>query len=175
MDMLLNSSLFWGRSRVEGRIVGKRRLGDHAPIVGALTGAFREDISRRFIGLSPYSLYPMPWLVMTSLRLCLLGVTAVSHDALGPDTWDLSMVFAPDAPRVVWLFTRGRESVRIEVTAGETGGGRLVVKGPSSKRALYEFADMMTLMEHQAQLEAQLVTTGYTLEQFTSERRRWPR
>lgn len=103
-------------------------MGDHAPIVGALTGAFREDISRRFIGLSRDSLYAMPWLVMTSLRLCVLGVTAVSHDALGPDTWDLSMVFAPDAPRVVWLFTRGRESVRIEVTAGEGGGGRVAVR-----------------------------------------------
>jgi hypothetical protein len=164
-----------GSIEVESRIVGEGRSGDHASIVGALTGALREDISRRFIGLSRDLLYAMPSLVMTSLRLYLLGVTAVSHAALGPDTWDPSMVFAPEAPRVAWLFTRGRESVCIEVTAGEAGGGRLTVKGPSSKRASYEFADMMTLMEHQAQLEAQLVTTGYTLEQFTSERRRWPR
>lgn len=85
------------------------------------------------------------------------------------------MVFAPDAPRVAWLFTRGRESVRIEVKAAEAGGGRLTVKGPRSKRGSYDFSDMTALMEHQAQLEAQLVTAGYALEQFTSERRRWPR
>ena len=85
------------------------------------------------------------------------------------------MVFAPDAQRIAWLFTRGDQSVRIEATAGEVGGGRLIVKGPGSKRASYDFADMMTLIEHQAQLEAQLETTGYSLAQFTSERRRWPR
>jgi len=84
------------------------------------------------------------------------------------------MVFAPNAPRVAWLFTRGPESVRIEATAAEAGG-RLTVKGPRTNRAAYDFPDVLQLIEHQTQLEAQLVASGYVLEQFTSERRRWPR
>jgi hypothetical protein len=79
-----------------------------------------------------------------------------------------------DRPRTAWLFTRGRESVRMQVI----GEGRCItlrVAGPGAKRAAYDFPDMLALLQHEAQLESHLVAQGYTLEEFISERRRWPR
>ena len=77
-------------------------------------------------------------------------------------------------PRNAWLFTRGRESVRLEVREVTTGV-QLVVCGPGVKRETYEFPDMLALMVREAELERSLVRLGFTLEEFISDRRRYPR
>jgi hypothetical protein len=80
----------------------------------------------------------------------------------------------PHSPQTAWLFTRGRESVRLEVREFE-GGVQLIVCGPGTKRASYDFPDTLALLVHQAELERHLVGMGYLLEEFMTERRRYPR
>ena len=84
------------------------------------------------------------------------------------------MTWVAEGPRTVWLFTRGRESVRLEVVRQEHGV-RLLVKGPGGKRAVYDFADLVDLVQHQSELEQHIVSQGFSLETFTTERRRAPR
>ena len=84
------------------------------------------------------------------------------------------MVMVDSSPRDVWLFTRGRDSVRVEVMA-LARGVRLVVKGPGSKRESYDFDDMRELARQQETVEEQLAARGFALERFVTERRRWPR
>src|SRR3712207_5255872 len=79
------------------------------------------------------------------------------------------MSLAWDPARTAWLFTRGRESVRLQVVPSARGV-TLRVAGPGPKRASYDFADMVTLLQHQTDLEGHLVAQGYSLEQFLSER-----
>jgi hypothetical protein len=77
-------------------------------------------------------------------------------------------------PQTAWLFTRGRESVRLEVRDGGKGV-ELVVSGPGIKRETYNFPDTLALLVHQAEMERRLVSLGFFLEQFITERRRYPR
>ena len=77
-------------------------------------------------------------------------------------------------PGTVRLYTRGRDSVRLEVVL-RANGGRLVVKGPGSKRASYDFDDVTELARQQASVEEQLAAGGFALERHITERRRWPR
>jgi hypothetical protein len=84
------------------------------------------------------------------------------------------MASVDDGPGSVRLFTRGRDSVRVEVVA-RTGGVRLLVKGPGAKRASYDFDDVTELARHQSEVEQQLAAIGFELERFVTERRRWPR
>ena len=79
-----------------------------------------------------------------------------------------------DGAGTVRLYTRGRDSVRLEVVP-RTGGVRLLVKGPGSKRASYDFDDVSELAREQASLEEQLAAGGFALERHVTERRRWPR
>lgn len=77
-------------------------------------------------------------------------------------------------PHVAWLFTREHRSVRLEVRL--TGDQvRLLIAGPGSKRAILDFPDLPSLLDYQAAYERQLASEGFVLEQFLSERRRWPR
>jgi hypothetical protein len=64
--------------------------------------------------------------------------------------------------------------VRLEARAHGTGF-KLHINGPEKRRAVKHFADVVTLLGYQAEYERFLVALGYTLEQFTSERRKWPR
>jgi hypothetical protein len=77
-------------------------------------------------------------------------------------------------PRTAWLFTRGRDSVRLEVQNAERGV-QLIVRGPGVKRATYDFPDTLALLVHQAEMERQLVGLGFFLEKFITDRRRYPR
>jgi hypothetical protein len=81
------------------------------------------------------------------------------------------MTFAAGrATRSIWLYSRGDDSVRIEVR--ELGHAlQLVVCGPGSRQAAYDFADAASLIEHQASQEAHLLTQGYCLESFNADRR----
>jgi hypothetical protein len=73
-----------------------------------------------------------------------------------------------------WLFTRGTDSIRIEANV-DAAVVELFVKGPGKARAVYRFADIEALIGYQVDYERDLVARGYTLEEFKSERRRWPR
>jgi hypothetical protein len=79
-----------------------------------------------------------------------------------------------DSPRRVRLFTRGRDSVRVEVVP-RGSGATVLVKGPGSKRASYDCVDALDLVRQQAAVEAELAADGFALERFVTERRRWPR
>jgi hypothetical protein len=74
-----------------------------------------------------------------------------------------------------WLFTRGHESVRLEAHHVPGGGLRLLINGPGKHRESVAFADAAALIAKQAEYERYLVSRGFLLEQFTSERRKWPR
>ena len=47
----------------------------------------------------------------------------------------------------------------------------LLVQGPGESSERHEFADIVACMNFQADLERRLVSAGYTLEHFTSDRR----
>ena len=79
-----------------------------------------------------------------------------------------------DGPGTVRLFTRGRDSVRVEVVM-RAGVAKLLVKGPGAKRASYDFEDLTQLAQQQALVEQQLAAGGFELERHVTERRRWPR
>ena len=70
-----------------------------------------------------------------------------------------------------WLFTHGAQSVRIVRAAASNGILRLIVQGPGDAHDSREFADVVACMNYQADLERRLVSQGYSLERFTSDRR----
>jgi hypothetical protein len=74
-----------------------------------------------------------------------------------------------------WLFTRGKESVRVEARQLRSGGFQLLINGPGKHRDVLQFTDANALISKQAEYERYLVLLGFVLEQFTSERRKWPR
>ena len=78
------------------------------------------------------------------------------------------------ARRTTWLFTRGGDSVRLEVRRGSTGP-QLVVRGPGSRRRYYDCADDFAVLAHQAEIASRLRSQGFDLELFITERRRHPR
>ena len=84
------------------------------------------------------------------------------------------MTWVGDGPQTAWLFTKGRESVRLEVQA-DGNVVRLLVKGPGPKRATHDFPDMTALVTYQSSYEQQLAGQGFSLEKFTAGRRCWPR
>jgi len=78
------------------------------------------------------------------------------------------------APRVAWLFTREQKSVRMEARV-QGDQACLVIAGPGSNRATLDFPDLLSLLDYQAIYEQRLTSEGFWLDQFVSERRRWPR
>lgn len=75
------------------------------------------------------------------------------------------------AVETAWLFTRGSESVRIVRAAARSGVMHLRVQGPGEITDAREFTDVLACMNYQADLERRLVSQGFTLERFTSDRR----
>jgi hypothetical protein len=61
--------------------------------------------------------------------------------------------------------------VRIIRAASPAGVTHLLVQGPGETTERHEFADIVACMNFQADLERRLVSSGYTLEHFTSDRR----
>jgi hypothetical protein len=76
--------------------------------------------------------------------------------------------------RTAWLFTRGVESVRLEIELGSPGV-RLLIAGPGRLRAEREFADVSALIEYQRKYEHGLRQDGFSLDEYITERRRRPR
>lgn len=70
----------------------------------------------------------------------------------------------------IWLFIRGGESVRVIRAATPEGRARLLVYGPGNTHATHEFVDGIACTEREAEIERELVSDGFTLEQFTDRR-----
>jgi len=70
----------------------------------------------------------------------------------------------------IWLFVRGADSVRVIRAATPEGRARLLIYGPGNTQATHEFDDGVTCTHQEAEVERQLVTDGFTLEQFTDRR-----
>jgi hypothetical protein len=72
--------------------------------------------------------------------------------------------------RDAWLFTRGHQSIRI-VRAVAGACLLLSVHGPGSNIDTRTFDDVISCMRYQADIERHLVTDGFSLERFLSDRR----
>jgi hypothetical protein len=70
----------------------------------------------------------------------------------------------------VWLFTSEAHSVRLHIEPGPSGV-RIVVSGPGSETAHFDFADMDNLERFRQLLERDLITRGFQI-QAVAERRR---
>ena len=68
-----------------------------------------------------------------------------------------------------WLFTRGDASVRMSVDERAVGAA-LIVRGPGTASATYEFPDMNALMEFAALQEEQLQQEGFQLQAIAERR-----
>ena len=71
---------------------------------------------------------------------------------------------------MAWLYTRDSQAVRLEVQR-ERGVIRLHAYGPGTSYDVTDFPDELSLFDHQAARERQLIADGYHL-QATAERRR---
>jgi hypothetical protein len=84
-----------------------------------------------------------------------------------------------DAQPTGWLFTRGNASVRMTVEE-EPARVVLIVRGPGTASAAYDFPDLTALMEFAALQEQQLQQEGFQLQaraerRSTDDRRQAPR
>ena len=70
----------------------------------------------------------------------------------------------------IWLFIRNGESVRVIRAATPEGRARLLIYGPGNTQATHEFADGIACTQREAEIERELVSDGFTLEQFTDRR-----
>ena len=70
----------------------------------------------------------------------------------------------------IWLFVRGSESVRLIRASTPEGRTRLLVYGPGNTQATHEFEDGSSCTARQSELERELVSGGFMLEQFTDRR-----
>jgi hypothetical protein len=79
---------------------------------------------------------------------------------------DMMVVPIPAA----WLYTRGTESVRIDVMRD---GDLFVlsVSGPGKRRMLQQCADALAVLDAQLAHEAFLIAQGFTLHDFATRRR----
>lgn len=82
-------------------------------------------------------------------------------------------------PDSAWLFTRGSDSVRLVREENSKGCVRLIVHGPGTDVATYEFADVSECMKRQAEIEQHLQAARYRLAPQPSpdhrrEDREWP-
>ena len=69
-----------------------------------------------------------------------------------------------------WLFVRGTESVRL--VQDVSGIVRLLVFGPGLHRDIHTFGTMVDLASFQLDLEQRMSQDGWTVERFSTERRR---
>lgn len=70
-----------------------------------------------------------------------------------------------------WLFTRGRQSVRIARHEGPDGRTELLVCGPGSEQESHVFSTVPECMQHQSEIERRLMAEGYTLRHGDDRRR----
>lgn len=75
------------------------------------------------------------------------------------------------AVEAAWLFTRGEQSVRIVRTVDVGGHIRLLVQGPGSAESVHLVNDGIQGALFQAELERRLVSQGFSLQHFATERR----
>jgi hypothetical protein len=75
---------------------------------------------------------------------------------------------SPPAP--TWFYTRGRDSVRIEVRDHGTTF-ELFVSGPGARKRFVECPDHWAVVESQIVEETHLLALGFTLERFTADQR----
>jgi hypothetical protein len=68
-----------------------------------------------------------------------------------------------------WLFTRGNESVRMTVE-DQPSGASLVVRGPGTASAAYQFPTLDALMEFARLQEQQLQREGFQLQAIAERR-----
>jgi hypothetical protein len=73
----------------------------------------------------------------------------------------------------LWLFTRGRESIRVVRTILSQQTLRLIVSGPGYVRDVREFLDEAACTVYHSMFERRLLAVGFHLENF-SERRNAP-
>lgn len=81
--------------------------------------------------------------------------------------------------RTALLFTRGHESVHIEIQDG-TIGPQLLIRGPGTASRVCDFQDLDALLQYQALCEKELVEDGFQLHAVAerrngAERRTTPR
>ena len=74
-------------------------------------------------------------------------------------------------PAPAWLYTRGTDSVRIQVR-DHGSAFELVVSGPGERQRVLQCADPWAVIESQIAEETHLLALGYTLERFTANRRK---
>jgi hypothetical protein len=74
-----------------------------------------------------------------------------------------------DVQRTGWLFTRGNASVRMTVEE-EPARTVLLVRGPGTAAAAYDFPDLTALMEFAALQESQLQEEGFQLQAIAERR-----
>jgi hypothetical protein len=70
-----------------------------------------------------------------------------------------------------WLFTRGRQSVRLVRREGPDGRIELVVQGPGAEGRTQVFATVPECMQHQSEVERALMAEGFTLRHAPERRR----
>ena len=73
--------------------------------------------------------------------------------------------------RMAWLFTRGESSVSMTVEE-KPGVVRLLVRGPGTATATYNFPDLTQLMEFARLQERRLHDDGFQLQAVTERRNR---
>ena len=79
------------------------------------------------------------------------------------------MKTSPALDQFAWLFTRGEESVRLQIY--EQGEGfRLVINGPGSAQVTHEFDSMSSLMIFVTNYQERLRSNNFRL-QASAERR----
>ena len=89
---------------------------------------------------------------------------SASHCRIAPE------VAVTGIPPDCWLFTRGRQSVRL-VREEDSKRCKLFLYGPDAEVVTYEFADVTECMKRQAEIERTLLAEGYQLAQPWPERR----
>jgi len=74
-------------------------------------------------------------------------------------------------PSPAWLYTRGVDTVRIDVR-DQGAEYVLLVRGPGRRRRFVECADPWAVIEAQIVEEGHLLALGYSLERFHADSRR---
>jgi len=77
-------------------------------------------------------------------------------------------------PEESWLFTRGPQSVRL-LRVEHANGCTLIVKGPETETMTHQFAHVAECMKRQAEIEQNLLASGFQLAQTSSDRRKLDR
>ena len=76
------------------------------------------------------------------------------------------------SPRTTWLYTNGHDTIRLSVVEHAPAVFKLVIAGPGHRRKSIEFSDALSLVQYQGTIEAALLTQGYGLEDFATDRRK---